>query len=135
MTKHSIAQSNSVSIEAYKSVEGLKLVELVQPQDLIGKFTLQAGSFEWLNIELDSTMKYTIKGRGCLGQHPGALNGTWSISYSRLLTLHTSARKEIFDVLKFRGSFYLVDPIRRREFIEQLKQNNQVVTFYSKPIN
>ena len=124
--------SNNVSIEAYKTIEDLELKTSVLPNEMFGAFQLQAGSYQWFYLILDSNMNYKIRSRDCL---TGQLieSGTWNISFNRMLTLQSTNKKKMFDILQLRSKYYLVEPIDRAEFIQNIKANKPLqLVFYSR---
>lgn len=133
----SVGQANSshnVSIESYNSIVDLKLKKSVKSQDLIGVFNFQGGSYQWIYLTLDSNMTYRIRSQDCLSRKL-IDSGYWCISFERMLTLQTSRKRILFDILQRNQKYYLVEPAKRAEFIQTIKDTKPLtLAFFSKPI-
>ena len=121
----------NVSIEAYKMVAGLKLIESISADKLPTEINLQAGSYLWYTLRLKADKTYSLISTDCLSENI-LDNGTWDISSHRMLALNSKKSRTIFDILKKGDIYYFVKPAQRKQFLQDIKDGKALgLNYYS----
>ena len=113
------AQSN-ISIEDLKNLPGVKVVESITADQLVGELKWQIGSYVFDIIKLKGDGTFQLTSQDCLSNRL-LETGTWNISFQRMLTLNFEKGKKLYDILKIDSNYYFVEPIQRRQFVEDFK--------------
>lgn len=118
----------AVSIDFYKTISCLKLVEVISPEQLYGEIQISHGTIGTI-ITLDSNMKYKMQFYDCLSRST-ADKGTWEILNNRMLQINSNRfGKRIYDIVKYDGVYYFIEPILRKPFLLSItKETSSSIT-------
>lgn len=106
----------AVSIDFYKTISCLKLVDVISPKQLYGEMIIVYGT-SGIIITLDSIMNYKQQFFDCTSRTL-ADKGTWEIINKRMLQINSNRfGKMIYDIVRYEGVYYFVEPFNRKQFL------------------
>ena len=113
-----VPQTNTVSLDAYKQIPEVLVVESTSAKNLTGEIEMRYG-VAGQRLFLDSNMTYRLISYDCL-TNTVTETGTWYVSFDRMLTLDSKKGRVLFDIIKIRDHYYFIRPVERRDFIDRL---------------
>lgn len=118
----------AVSVDYYKTISCLKLVEVISREQLYGEIQVSHGTVGTI-VTLDSNMKYKMQFYDCTSKTT-ADKGTWEILNNRMLQINSiKFGKRIYDIVQYDGVYYFIEPILRKPFLLSItKETSSPIT-------
>ncbi|HYF30843.1 MAG TPA: hypothetical protein VD993_06970 [Chitinophagaceae bacterium] len=106
------------SIEAYKTLPGVRLITSLDTSLLSPHPEIRFGSFTRHRMELHPDGKYKLLRRDCTTLTT-LDSGTWNIAFERMVEIQSRIfGKKLYDVLEYGRFIILVESVERRKFVD-----------------